>query len=58
MRTGKGVDAGRIAADFVGFAGAGFLDGFEGEFASMAGGKIRRSTRRMLRMRTRGAMAG
>jgi hypothetical protein len=48
-----------MAADFVGFAGAGFLaDGFEGEFASMAGGKIRRSTGRMLRMPTRGAMAG
>jgi hypothetical protein len=31
MRTGKGVDAGRIAAHFVGFAGAGFLaEGFEG----------------------------
>ena len=57
-RTGKGVAAGRIATDFMCFAGAGFLaQGFEGEFASMAGGKIRRSTRQMTRVRTRGAVA-
>ena len=59
MRTGKGVDAGSIAADSVRFAGSGFLaEGFEGEFASVAGGKISRRTRRMMRMRTRGAVAG